>query len=87
MSENLDRGRAAPPTHDHARDVSAADLSDLELEAVAAGKADTPQGRQDLAAGGGLSAGRGSWISWPAFKQYRYDFWSQYGLAGGRRRD
>jgi hypothetical protein len=78
MSENLDRERAALLTHDHARDVSAAELSDRDLEAVAAGKQDSPQGRRDLAAGGGRS-------SLAAFAQYRYDFWSQFGLAPRRR--
>src|SRR5262245_34670526 len=85
MSEDLDRERAALLTHDRARNASAADLSDLDLEAVTAGKEDSPQGRRDLAAGGGLSAGSQSWISWAAFKQYSYELWGEYGLAGRRR--
>jgi hypothetical protein len=84
MSENFDQERTLL-TNDHARDVAAAELSDLDLEAVTAGKEDTPEGRRDLAAGGGVSVGRDSWISWPAFKQYRYDFWGQYGLAPPRK--
>jgi hypothetical protein len=86
MSENLDRERAALLTHDHARDV-AAELSDRDLEAVTAGKEDSPEGRQALAASGGLNAGYQSWTSWTAFKQYRYEFWKQRGLAGWGRRD
>jgi hypothetical protein len=82
VSENLDRECRALPTHDHVRHV-AAELSDRDLEAVTAGKEDTPEGRRDLAAGGGLMAGRESWISWPAFKQYRYEFWT---LGGWRQR-
>jgi hypothetical protein len=81
MSENLSRERAALLTHDHARDVSAADLSDRDLEAVvASGKADTPQGRRDLEAGGPMS-------SLAAFAQMRNEFWSQYGLARRRGPD
>lgn len=67
------------------RNVVAAELSELDLETVTAGKSDTPEGRRDLEAGGGLAAGSGSWISWAAFKQYRYDFWGQYGLAPRRK--
>lgn len=85
MLENLDRGCAAPLTHSCARDVAAAELCDRDLEAVAAGKSDTPEGREALAASGGLAAGSESWTSWTAFKQYRYDFWKQYGLAFGGR--
>lgn len=72
---------------DLARDVAALELADQDLEAVTAGKSDTPEGRAALAAGGGLDAGYRSWISWPAFTQYRFEFWSQFGLAGRRRAD
>jgi hypothetical protein len=82
MSENLDRERAALLTHDQARSV-AAELSDRDLEAVTAGKSNTPEGQAALAASGGLAAGSDSWTSWDAFKQYRYEFWSQYGLGFG----
>jgi hypothetical protein len=77
MSENLDRERAALLTHDHARDV-AAELSDRDLEAVTAGKEDSPAGRQALETGGPFS-------SMSAFAQARYDFWSQYGLTRRRQ--
>lgn len=85
MSEHLVREHDALLPHDHECAVAPAELSERDLEAVTSGKMDTPTGRQELAAAGGLAAGYRSWVSLPAFLQYRYEFWGQYGLSGGRR--
>lgn len=68
MSRNLDPARAG----------ILAELSDRDLEAVTAGKADTAEGRRDLDAGGPFA-------SMAAFAQLRSDWWNQFGLAGRRR--
>src|SRR5205807_1939748 len=54
MSENLDRERVALLPHDPAPGVPA-ELSDRDLEAVTAGKMDSPAGKQDLEARGPFS--------------------------------
>ncbi len=73
MSNNFDR---EPASH-LACNVTTADLSERDLETVTAGKSESPEGKRDLEERGPLS-------SMAAFAQMRYEFWSQFGLAGRR---